>query len=262
MVLPPSVHESGRPYCWDPGFAIGEMPVAPIPDWLLDLILKQSASSDDFQSNPKQSGRVGYGVQPLLVQKHFAGLWEQAGVEVQPGAGDQLYSCPFHVEQHPSMHIDAQRCIWYCFSSECPRHRGGGVRELEATVGPPAHGPLPAGLVRHVPVRSATDGASELGGSLYPNPDADDADSYLEELKSRAKQRFQLPKGQHPKVISRLCAFTEDPSRLIRHQVISNTWIHPATRAIKRRQIWVHLVHLLCVSGVDVLYGISISTDE
>jgi hypothetical protein len=261
VVLPPSVHVSGRPYLWDPGFATGEMPVVPIPDWLLELILEQSASSEHFQSNPNESGHVRYEVQSLRVQEHFVGLWEQVGVEVQPGAGDQLYSCPFHVEQHPSMHIDAQRCIWYCFSSECPRHRGGGLRELEATVGPPAHGLLPAGLVRHVPLGSATDGASELGSSPYPNPDAGDADPHLAEIRARAKELFPLPKGQKPKVISRLCAFTEDPSRLIRHQVISNTWINPVNRAMKRRQHWVNLMHRFIVSEVDALYGISISTD-
>ena len=262
VVLQPSVHESGQEYRWDPGFAIGEVSIAPIPDWLLQLILKQSASSDHLKSHPNESGNVRYEVQPLRAQEHFAELWDKVGVEVQPGSGDQLYSCPFHVEQHPSMHIDAQCCIWYCFSSECPGHRGGGVRALEAKVGPPRQGLLPAGLVRHVPLQSDTGDASELGSNPYPNPDAADADPFLEELKARAKELFPLPKGQQPKVISRLCAFTEDPIRVIRHQVISNTWINPVNRAIKRRQLWVHLMHQISVTEVDALYGISISTEE
>ena len=259
VVLPPSVHESGQPYLWDPSFAIGEVSIAPIPDWLLLLILNQPAISDHLRSNPKQSGSVRYEVQPLRVQEHFAGLWEKVGVEAQPGSGDQLYSCPFHVEQHSSMHIDARRCIWHCFSSECPKHRGGGVRELEAAVGPLDDGPLPGGLVFHVPPESDTGDASELGSNPYPNPDAD---PLLEELKSMAKELFHLPKGQQPKVISRLCAFIEDPSRVIRHQVISNTWINPVNRAIKRRQTWVHLMHQISVTEVDALYGISISPEE
>ncbi|MDA1129511.1 MAG: bifunctional DNA primase/polymerase [Chloroflexi bacterium] len=262
VVLPPSVHESGQRYLWDPGFAMGEITVAPIPDWLLQLILEQSASTDHLRSHPNESGNVRYEVQPLRAQEHFAGLWDKVGVEVQPGSGDQLYSCPFHIEQHPSMHIDAQRCIWYCFSTECPGHGGGGVRALEAKVGPSRHGVLPAGLVRHVPLQSDTGDASGLGSKPYPNPDAGDADPFLEELKSRAKGLFPLPKGQQPKVISRLCAFTEDPTRLIRHQVISNTWINPVNRAIKRRQLWSHLIHQISVTEVDALYGISISTEE
>ena len=262
VVLPPSVHASGQEYLWDLGFAVGEVPTAPIPDWLLHLILEQPASSPHPLSNPNEPGQVRYEVQPLRAQEHFAGLWEKVGVEVQPGSGDQMYSCPFHVEQHPSMHIDAQRCIWYCFSSECPGHRGGGVRELEAKVGLPVLGLLPAGLVRHVPLQSDTGDASELGSNPYPNSDADDADPYLEGLKTQAKELFPPPKGQQPKVISRLCAFTEDPSRVIRHQVISNTWINPVNRAIKRRQHWVHLMHQIYLPEVVALYGISISTEE
>ena len=121
---------------------------------------------------------------------------------------------------------------------------------------------MPAGLVRHVPLQSDTDDVSELGSNPYPNPDAADADPFLEELKVRAKELFPLPKGEQPRVISRLCAFTEDPSRLMRHQVISNTWNNPVNRAIKRRYLYVHLKHLFHMSDVDVLYGISISTKE
>lgn len=241
---------------------MGEVPVAPIPDWLLQLILKQSASHEKELPSINDAGHIRYEVLPRRVQQHFVEMWEKVGVEVQPGSVDQLYSCPFHVEQHPSMHIDAQRCIWHCFSTECPNQRGGGVRELEATVGPPAHGLMPAGLVRHVPLQSDTDDVSELGSNPYPNPDAADADPFLEELKVRAKELFPLPKGEQPRVISRLCAFTEDPSRLMRHQVISNTWNNPVNRAIKRRYLYVHLKHLFHMSDVDVLYGISISTKE
>lgn len=262
VVLPPSVHESGQEYCWDPGFAMGEVPVAPIPDWLLQLILKQPGSRGKELLSTNDSGHVRYEVQPLRVQEHFVELWANVGVDIQPGSSDQLYRCPFHVEQHPSMHIDAQRCIWHCFSTECPRQRGGGVRELEAVVGPPAHGLLPAGLVRHVPMQRDADDASELGSNPYPNPDAAEADPFLEELNVRAKELFPLPNGQQPKVISRLCAFVEDPSRVIRHQVISNTWINPVNRAIKRRQIYVHLMYQIFVSELDALYGISISTEE
>ena len=118
------------------------------------------------------------------------------------------------------MHVDAQRCIWNCLATACPGHGGGGIRELEARVGP-QQGPLPTGQVFHVPPQSDTNDASELGGYPYPNADAA-VDPLSEELKTRSKDLFLIPEGQQPKITSRLCAFTEDPSRLIRHQVISN----------------------------------------
>ena len=262
VVLPPSVHASGQVYRWEPGSCLGELPIALIPSWLLQIILEQSRDSDHRFADHVDSGAVHYAVQPARVQEHFADLWEKAGVGVQPGSGDQFYSCPFHVEQRPSMHVDAQRCIWYCFSPECPGHRGGGVRELEALVAPLEHGPLPAGLFFHVPPRSDADDASELGSKPYPNTDAADVDPLLATLKARSRELFQLPPGQQPKVISRLCAFTEDPSRVIRQQIISNTWNHPVNRALKRRQLWVHLKHQFTLAEVDVLYRISISAEE
>ena len=246
MVLPPSVHASGQAYRWEPDYALGEVPVAQIPDWLLQLILEQLEDSLHRFAQGGDSGAVRYTVQPTRVQEHFTGLWKKAGVEIQPGSGDQFYSCPFHEEEHPSMHVDAMRCIWFCFSPECPGHSGGGIRLLESLVGPLERGPLPSGLAFHSP----------------PKSDADAVDPFLEELRTRARNLFPIPEGQKPKVISRLCAFTEDPSRLIRHQVISNTWNNPANRAIKRRQIWVHLMHQFSVTEVDVLYGISISAGE
>ena len=262
VVLPPSVHASGREYRWEPDFALGEVPIAPIPDFLLHLILQRSEHSHPRPSRHRESGEVNYPVQPAGVQEHFTGLWEKVGIEIQPGSGDQFYSCPFHEEEHPSMHVDAQRCIWFCFSPECPGHGGGGIRLLESLVGPLERGPLPSGLAFHGPMWSDADDASELGSNPYPNTDAADVDPFLQELRSQARDLFPIPKGQKPKVISRLCAFTEDPSRLIRHQVISNTWNNPVNRAIKRRQIWVHLMHQFCLAEVDVVYGISISVEE
>lgn len=238
-----------------------EVPIAPIPDWLLQLILEQTGDSDQAPTRYVDSGIVRYVVQPIRVQEHFAALWHQVGVNVRAGSGDQFFSCPFHPEQNPSMHVDAQRCIWNCLCPACPGHRGGGVRELEARVGPIERVVLPAGLIFHVPSQDNGD-ASELGNDPYPNSDATGVDPFLEELKSRSKELFPLPEGQQPKVISRLCAFEQDPSRLIRHQVISNTWTNPVNRAIKCRQYWVHLMYLFAETEVDSLYGISISTED
>jgi len=50
VVLPPSIHESGREYAWEISSRIGEIPFAPMPDWLLALITNPSRSSDQGHS--------------------------------------------------------------------------------------------------------------------------------------------------------------------------------------------------------------------
>jgi hypothetical protein len=169
VVLPPSIHHSGQAYYWEPGFNLAELPFAPIPDSLLQLILQQMHGFGDPPAHGSSSRSIKYSVQPPRVQGHFASLWQKVGVDLQPGSGDRFYSCPFHQEQHPSMHIDTQRCIWFCFSPQCPGHRGGGVRELEALLGPLETGPLP---ICHLRPRtpSIDSDASELGSTLIPTP--------------------------------------------------------------------------------------------
>jgi DNA primase len=44
--------------------------------------------------------------------------------------GDQHYRCPFHPDQEPSLHIDAEGCRWFCFGCR----RGGGLSRLRELV--------------------------------------------------------------------------------------------------------------------------------
>ena len=45
VILPPSVHSSGRSYRWEPGCEIDEVPPSPIPQPLLDLIVANSGAN-------------------------------------------------------------------------------------------------------------------------------------------------------------------------------------------------------------------------
>lgn len=47
------------------------------------------------------------------------------------GLGDAYYRCPFHDDHHPSLHIDAERCRWYCFDCRA----GGGIGSLRRRLG-------------------------------------------------------------------------------------------------------------------------------
>src|SRR4029453_906400 len=37
IVIPPSQHASGNEYAWDSGRGLGQVEIAPMPDWLVDL---------------------------------------------------------------------------------------------------------------------------------------------------------------------------------------------------------------------------------
>jgi hypothetical protein len=116
VIAPPSRHASGRIYRWlDPG----EYPT-PLPAWVADL-------ADGHHPAP-----VG-GEQPIrttLEQQEFREAWSRAGVEVRPG--DHYYLCPFHDDHHPSLHIDADGCRWYCFACRLGGGTGALLRRLGA----------------------------------------------------------------------------------------------------------------------------------
>jgi hypothetical protein len=122
VVAPPSVHPSGRRYCWRVGHAPGEIDLADAPAWL-------------WAAGAPPPGRERRPSPPRTASERaeFAQLWNRAGVVLRPG--DRNYLCPFHDDHHPSLHVDAEGCRWLCFGCR----RGGGVGALRRELGAPAH---------------------------------------------------------------------------------------------------------------------------
>jgi hypothetical protein len=115
VVAPPSRHRSGRRYEWVPGRAPWELALAPAPQWLVP----DGAPADEL-------GRIRDA--PLRTEaerEEFAAAWREVGIELRPG--DRYYHCPFHDDRHPSLHVDAEGCRWYCFGCG----RGGGIGRLQ-----------------------------------------------------------------------------------------------------------------------------------
>ena len=54
IVLPPSIHENGRLYNWEPGYHVNDLPIAEIPGWLIDLVTK----SQNLTSSSGSSGNA------------------------------------------------------------------------------------------------------------------------------------------------------------------------------------------------------------
>jgi hypothetical protein len=113
VVAPPSRHASGRLYRWlDP-----DEDLAPLPTWVADLA--------------HGHGPTPRGEQPIRTtseQREFRETWSRADVELRPG--DHYYLCPFHDDHHPSLHIDADGCRWYCFACRMGGSTGALLRQL------------------------------------------------------------------------------------------------------------------------------------
>lgn len=112
VVAPPSLHASGHRYEWAPHRSPWEIGLAPAPDWIV---------------GPRPPVGAAPPSGPLRTEaerEEFAAAWREVGIDLLPG--DRYYLCPFHDDQHPSLHVDAEGCRWYCFGCE----RGGGIGRL------------------------------------------------------------------------------------------------------------------------------------
>ena len=126
IVAPPSLHVSGRRYAWANDF--DAVALAPLPGWIADRAASSPARrSGHGDERPPRTRRE---------QEEFAAAWGRAGVHLS--GGDGYYLCPFHPDHHPSLHVDAAGCRWYCFGCR----RGGGIGRLLDELGeghrPPA----------------------------------------------------------------------------------------------------------------------------
>jgi hypothetical protein len=94
----------------------------------------------------------------------FAALWEAVGVRLDPG--EQMVRCPFHDDHHPSLHVDADGCRWFCFGCR----RGGGIQALRRLVqagATPSAPPRPASLGPTEPPSLAPEVTVEVVGESY-----------------------------------------------------------------------------------------------
>ena len=141
VVAPPSVHASGERYRWEPGSSPDERTLAELPAWLADRShLGDTAGRPDPVFAPRTAEE----------RREFAATWAEVGVELR--SGDRYYLCPFHDDHHPSLHVDAEGCRWYCFG--CGRGGGPGAL-LRLAVRRVAHAgrPTPTEVARErVPV--------------------------------------------------------------------------------------------------------------
>jgi hypothetical protein len=122
VVVPPSVHASGRPYVWRDGRGPEDVRPAPLPDWV------EALAQGDARAELRHP-LADPPVRTTLERVAFAEAWARAGIDLVPG--DRYYLCPFHDDHHPSLHIDSEACRWFCFGCR----RGGGTGRLRRLLG-------------------------------------------------------------------------------------------------------------------------------
>lgn len=120
VVVPPSRHRSGSRYAWVEGRSPADRGPAPIPAWLVSGALERSLPHGHGTPAPPRTD---------VECRAFAAAWARAGIRLLPV--DAYYACPFHPDEHPSLHVDAAGCRWYCFGCL----RGGGTSRLLELLG-------------------------------------------------------------------------------------------------------------------------------
>jgi hypothetical protein len=137
VTAPPSIHASGHRYVWSPARSLDDLPASPLPGWLEQTAYGGAGDDPRHPLNEQP-------VRTTQEQVEFAEAWARAGIELR--SGDRYYLCPFHDDHHPSLHIDSERCRWYCFGCK----RGGGIGRLRQLIGEPPQPSPRARLRRHV----------------------------------------------------------------------------------------------------------------
>jgi hypothetical protein len=137
VIAPPSVHATGHRYLWIAGRSPDDLTAAPVPGWL-ELIAHGEAGADPHDRPNERPVRA------TQERAEFADAWRRAGIELRPG--DRYYLCPFHDDYDPSLHVDSERCRWYCFGCR----RGGGIGGLRRLIGEPQQPSPRARLHRQV----------------------------------------------------------------------------------------------------------------
>ena len=121
-MLPPSVHPTGAVYAWEleprePEAAVDLRSLGIVPD-------EPSASAGQRQPiTPADSD----------VQAEFAGLLASTGITNTRGRTQTLHRCPWHDDRSPSLSVNWEAAVFFCFSPACGKR--GGLRDLRRLVG-------------------------------------------------------------------------------------------------------------------------------
>lgn len=111
VIAPPSVHPSGRPYRWLPALGLGEVPLAPLPPLIQQLVAIYRTPEAEPTPRRKPNGKgltLGAVLSALRGVKRRGRGWEAL--------------CPAHDDREPSLSIaeaEGGTVLLHCFAG-CP----------------------------------------------------------------------------------------------------------------------------------------------
>lgn len=108
VIAPPSVHPSGCHYRWRPGLALGEVPLAPLPPVIRQLVALRRAPEAEPASRRTRLAAAGLTLDAVLATLQ--------GVR-RCGCG-WVARCPAHDDHDPSLSVaqgDGGRVLLHCF---------------------------------------------------------------------------------------------------------------------------------------------------
>ncbi|MEX2134557.1 MAG: bifunctional DNA primase/polymerase [Acidimicrobiia bacterium] len=153
IVAPPSRHASGQSYRW----LNYSHELAPLPRWVSHLAIDPSEGRQDI----KQQGPI----RTAQERAEFQEAWARAGIDLADG--EAHYLCPFHDDHHPSLHIDADGCRWYCFACRIGGSTGRLLRELGLPRRPTARSRMKGWVGKREPVTISGEVPVEVVGESF-----------------------------------------------------------------------------------------------
>lgn len=128
IVLPPSRHPAGGVYCWVAGRSPADMPVTPVPEWLISAKRDSKQHTREDREPVKEGGRNNYLTSMAGTMRHAGACPEAilAGIEIE----NELICDP------PLLRYEVENIVYSVAKYERPEFAGVQILQAKGPVDP------------------------------------------------------------------------------------------------------------------------------
>ncbi len=123
IVMPPSLHASGRRYAWLPECGSEPRLVQEFTLWFQAALARTGI---EWMSETKAMRSESFAPNDDLAETIIALLRDLTCSPGELRGYEVWFKCPFHADATPSLSANVERPVWHCFGCE----EGGGIRRL------------------------------------------------------------------------------------------------------------------------------------